>query len=432
MAIISTIFIGYSLVYHKIHKSKGMKFLFNAPCYEPAYRQGGPLHSVSSLAKGLVRRGHEVVVSAPNLDLGEYLNVDLGRDYDFGGVRVRFFNAGPSLLQRTGIPYFSRASVYALDPSYKAWLEAEATDADVLHSHLTFIPENSIVSKYAINNNKVYFYSQRGNLDPIRLDIGRWKKLAYIYLKEQFIMRRADALLGLTKYEVRTFRRFAPNTRVEVVPNGISDGFAKTALVDIHPPIDSVISKFGDLPVFFWMSRIHQTKGADVFVDAAISALNSGAKFHAVVSGPDEVGLEDELKGRVQKAKLEEYIHFTGAVSGNNRLALLKRADSFVLPTVSEGLSMVILEALACGCAILTSPGAHFDEIETAGAGRIIARESSEYADAMTRYSLLSREGLASIAEKGIDLVRTRYTWESIVDHYLKLATELVEAKKKI
>jgi poly(glycerol-phosphate) alpha-glucosyltransferase len=129
---------------------------------------------------------------------------------------------------------------------------------------------------------------------------------------------------------------------------------------------------------------------------------------------------------------MQEYIHFVGPVAGDDRLSLLQRADSFVLPTISEGFSMVILEALASGCAVLTSPGAYFDEIEQSGAGRIIARESGAYADAIASYALLSREGLERIAEKGVALVRARYTWESIVDDYLQLATELVESKKSI
>jgi len=406
-----------------------MKFLFNAPCYKPAYKQGGPLHSVSSLAEGLVQAGHEVVVSAPNLDLGEHLDVDLGRDYDFGGVRVRFFNAAPTVLQRTGIPYFARAGVYAVDPAYEAWLEVEAAEADVLHSHLTFIPENAPVSKYAIKHNKVYFYSQRGNLDPVRLEMGRWKKLAFIYLREQLIMRRADALLGLTRHEIKTFKRFAPRTRVEVIPNGISAHFSGTPAVDVSPSITSILSQVEDLPVFFWMSRIHQTKGADVFVDAAILALNSGAKFHAVVSGPDEAGLEDDLKGRVRGAKLGEYIHFTGPVSGDNRLALLKRADCFALPTVSEGLSMVILEAMACGCAILTSPGAYFDEIEVAGAGRILDRTVSAFSSAIEEYSSLGRAGLETIGVRGVDLIQSGYTWDSIVTDYVDLSKQIIKMK---
>jgi len=432
VAIISTIFIGYSLVYHRIHNSKGMKFLFNTSCYKPAYKQGGPLHSVSSLAEGLVRKGHEVLVSAPNLDLGEPLDVDLNRDHEFDGVRVRFFNAAPTLLQKTGIPYFSKASVYGVDPNYREWLEMEGANTDVLHSHLTFTPENYLVSLYAERNNKTYFYNQRGNLDPVRLELGKWKKRAFIYLRERGIMRRADALLGLTKHEISTFHRFAPETRVEVIPNGVASDFGLQQAVDARPQIQGTLDLCGDAPVFFWMSRIHQTKGVDVFVDAVIRALQSGAEFHAIVAGPDEAGLEADLRQKVASSGMQEYIHFVGPVAGDDRLSLLQRADSFVLPTISEGFSMVILEALASGCAVLTSPGAYFDEIEKSGAGRIIVSESGAYTDAITSYAILGREGLARIAEKGVALVRARYTWESIVDDYLQLATELVESKKSI
>jgi glycosyltransferase involved in cell wall biosynthesis len=408
-----------------------MKFLFNTSCYKPAYKQGGPLHSVSSLAEGLVKKGHEVIVSAPNLDLGERLDVDLNRDYIIDGVRVRFFNAEPTFLQKTGIPYFAKASVYGVDPNYRDWLEIEGANADVLHSHLTFTPENYLVSRYAEQNNKIYFYNQRGNLDPVRLEIGKWKKMAFILLRERGIMRRADALLGLTSHEISTFGRFAPNNRVEVIPNGIASDFADREPDVVRPEIQAILDTCGEDPVFFWMSRIHHTKGADIFVDAVVQALQTGVQFHAIIAGPDEVGLELELKNKVMSAGLQERIHFSGPVAGDDRLALLKRADSFVLPTISEGFSMVILEALASGCAVLTSPGAYFDEIEESGSGRILARSVEAYVSAIAEYAKLGTEGIRAISERGVALVNSRYTWDSIVEDYLKLAQELVETKEK-
>jgi len=39
-----------------------MNFLFNTSAYKPAFKQGGPLHSVSALAEEIVRRGHQVWV----------------------------------------------------------------------------------------------------------------------------------------------------------------------------------------------------------------------------------------------------------------------------------------------------------------------------------------------------------------------------------
>ena len=105
------------------------------------------------------------------------------------------------------------------------------------------------------------------------------------------------------------------------------------------------------------------------------------------MAGPDEAGLLPELITKVQAAGLENRFHYVGVLVGDDKLALLRRSDCFVLPTLAEGMSMVLLEAMAAGCAVLTTPGANFREIAHAGAGEILPRSTEAFADAMTRLS---------------------------------------------
>jgi hypothetical protein len=96
-----------------------MRFLFNTVCYKPAKAGGGPIHSVSSLAEELVRRGHDVTVVASNLDIPGRLAVDTERDYAIDGVKVRYFKARPTVLQHW-TTMFTKAGVYPLEPEFGA------------------------------------------------------------------------------------------------------------------------------------------------------------------------------------------------------------------------------------------------------------------------------------------------------------------------
>jgi len=53
----------------------------------PAYRLGGPIHSVSSAAESLVRKGHDVIVFATNSNLDE--DLDVATDQTHQGERCR-------------------------------------------------------------------------------------------------------------------------------------------------------------------------------------------------------------------------------------------------------------------------------------------------------------------------------------------------------
>lgn len=406
-----------------------MHFLFNTSTYKPAYKEGGPIHSVSSLAEELVKRGHHVTVMAPNLDLGEKMDIDTEKLHCINGVDVKFFDTSPSLMQRSRLPYLSKARTYRIDKSFIPWLESIGPSVDVFDSHITYLPANHSISRYAKKHKKVYFYHQRGNLDPIRLRIGLLKKYVFLYFREIPIMKRADVLIGLTPYEEMSFRRLIPNARTVCIPNGISFNEVSEDNVEVCSSIATLTELFGNKPVFYWMSRIHETKGAKIFVEAVIQAMENGNDFHAVISGPDELGLEKSLKNIVNQAELGNFIHFTGPVKGAEKLALLNRSDVFVLPTISEGFSMVLLEALFCRCAVLTTSGAYFDEIESAGAGSIINRDVDAFAQAIQDCCRLGRKALAAKGKMGRALVEDKYTWNKIGDAYFGLAEELVNSK---
>ena len=58
-----------------------MKILHIVPSYLPAYGYGGPIQSVHSLNKWLVKKGADVTVYTTNINGRETLDVPLGRRY---------------------------------------------------------------------------------------------------------------------------------------------------------------------------------------------------------------------------------------------------------------------------------------------------------------------------------------------------------------
>ena len=81
---------------------------------------------------------------------------------------------------------------------------------------------------------------------------------------------------------------------------------------------------------------------------------------------------------------------------------------------------MAILEALAHKTAVLISPRCFFPEVETAGAGHIVAPPTDELEKALN--VLLARPAdLAEMGRAGYELVANKYSWQSV-------AVQLLEA----
>ena len=282
-----------------------MRFLFNVHGYKPAYRVGGPIHSVAALAEGLVAAGHSVFVATSNWDGTTTLDVDPEKVYDRDGVQVRYFSGRRTWLQRTKVPYFSKSSFFKFDPCFRCWLAEQGRNFDVFHTHITYLSSTPSFSRAAVEMGKVYLFHQRGNLDPVRLRYRGLKKRCYVKFVEVPAMRRADVLVALTDYEVSTYRALGLSNRVVVLPNGVDSDRTSQQNADCNAALSKFVSSLEDTPLFLFMGRLHPIKGVDLFVQAFVQFALACKCGVGVVAGPDDSGLADVLQGVIRAAGLD-------------------------------------------------------------------------------------------------------------------------------
>ncbi len=79
------------------------------------------------------------------------------------------------------------------------------------------------------------------------------------------------------------------------------------------------------------------------------------------------------FENTVKKMRLEQLVVFHGWVSGNKKKELLLNSDVFVLPSYAEGLPMAILEAMAYGLVIVSTPVGAIPEVVSLDSGYLIA-----------------------------------------------------------
>jgi len=155
----------------------------------------------------------------------------------------------------------------------------------------------------------------------------------------------SDAVLVLSSEEQRQWQAFRPAGRIRLVRN------------PLPPPPDPAASRdrfgiaAGD-PIVLFVGRLIAAKG----ILDLLAVLAAGApRFHLLVVG--EGPLEAEIRRRAAAAGVGARLTLTGYLEGAELQAAYAIADLFVLPTAhSEGLPLVILEAMAAGLAIVTTP----------------------------------------------------------------------------
>ena len=390
-----------------------MHILYVAHGYKPAYRLGGPVWSISALAEGMVGRGHQVTVFAPNGNVDEDLDVPTDRTVCVDGVSVRYFRREePFKRYLPGLKYLSQSVGFMYTPDLLPALRPALPSIDIVHTQMPFVYPTQAAARVAIAQHIPLFYSQRGVFDPARLRFRGLKKSIYIRFVELPIMGRATGLVALTPEEVRSFEAFGVKTPIHLVPNGVDvrrfrrsaapGPLARLGISDVHK-------------VILFMARLHELKGPDVAVDAFIAIAQRYPDAVLVLAGNQEQNLLPGLRARIADANLTNRFIVPGMVTGDGKLDLLARADLFVLPSVGEGLSMAILEALASGTPAIISRACNLPIVAEAGAGAVVERNAAAFADALSRF-LGDRAMLERAGEQAYVLARDHFGWGPILD----------------
>lgn len=402
-----------------------MHILYVAHGYKPAYRLGGPVWSISALAEGMAARGHRVTVFVPNGNVDEDLDVPTDRPVTVDGVTVRYFRREePFRRYVPWLKYLSQSIGFLYTPDLVPEMKAILASVDVVHTQMPFVYPTQAAGRLAIAQGRPLFYSQRGVFDPARLRFRAWKKSLYLRLVERPIMRRATGLIALTEEEIASFRAFGLTTPVHLVPNGIDvtrfrrkSEAASLASLEISD----------DQQVILFLGRIHETKGPDVLVDAFVRLAEQHPKAVLVLAGHDEQGLLSALRAKIDAAGLGHRLRCPGMVTGEMKLDLLARADLFVLPSIGEGLSMAILEALASGTPVVISQECNLPVVERAAAGAVVNRDAAAVAEGISRF--LSNPALLTDAgQRAFVLARDEFGWPPILDRLERIYSNATPA----
>lgn len=339
-------------------------------------RAGGLFHSVRRLAQLLAQR--------PALEVSIVGLADADTASDLGAWRP----LSPRALRVTGPAALGWA------PDLPRTLSELAPD--LTHAQGLWMYPSLACLRHRRRAKIPHLITPRGMLDPWALSNSRWKKRLAGSLYEWAHLREADCLHALALPEAAAFRQLGLRNPICVIPNGID-------LPDGEPSLPPPPWADGRKTLLF-LGRIHPKKGLPALLDAWRSFRH--AEWKLVIAGWDQIGHEDELKKAVPTAS----VHFAGPLFGGEKASALAHADAFILPSLSEGLPMAILEAWSCSKPVLMTPACNLPEGFAAGA----AIEIQSLPQALDQLAAMSAHDRALMGRRGRDLVESRFRWDQI------------------
>jgi len=216
----------------------------------------------------------------------------------------------------------------------------------VFHLHGGFLPDLHAAARTIGRCGHTFVFSPHGAYLSRALRKRRWLKALVLRLFERPLLRRAARVQTLAPTEARDTARQVRADRIVVIPNG-------QALLP-HQPHSTDLTHLG--PVFGFCGRIDvHTKGLDLLLEGFARHVKLGGRgsLHVIGAGNGQAQLET----LASQLGIAARIHFLGPHFGDEKLALLREVDVFVLTSRHEGMPMSALEAAALGRPLLVSPG---------------------------------------------------------------------------
>lgn len=134
-------------------------------------------------------------------------------------------------------------------------------------------------------------------------------------------------------------------------------GIDLAALPEANPHTDGVPAKF------ICVGRLSPEKGHHGLLGALATVASGGAEFQLIIVGDGP--MRQDIRLRASELGLLDRIRFTGALSEAETLAEIAAADVLVLPSLMEGLPVVLIEAMAMRRPVIASRVAGIPELST-------------------------------------------------------------------
>ncbi len=229
------------------------------------------------------------------------------------------------------------------------------------------------------------------------------------------LIKSADLVIALTKDMKNVMLKFY-NKPMHILPNGYDANVFKNLYKDTLRK--DLLFKDDEIIIIF-VGRLVKIKGINYLIESMKYVHGVYPKSRLIIIG--EGGERANLERLVKSSRLTDCVTFMGKISNENVPRHLVAADIFVLPSLSEGLPVVLLEAMAAGLPIIATDVRGIKEIIVDTRNGFLVEPKSPQAIAEKLSLLIESDGLSTrISEFNLYDVK-KYSWESIVLSLVKM-----------
>ena len=304
-------------------------------CYEYPPLGGGTGNAVSFFSNELSRQGTDVTIVTSGFK---------------GLLKEEKTESGVRILRLPVIRrYLYRCSVwemvtYILSSCIASSRLRKKIQPDVCIAFLG-IPSGPPAVLMRIFFNIPYLIFTRGQDVPgfLEEEIGFFHKILKPFTR--YMWRKASSVIANSSGMAKMMQKTLPEKKFPVIPNGVD--------TDLFYP-NKVLQKRNETIRFLFTGRVVAQKGLIYLIEACRLLRDSGGTnftLDIIGDGPERVLLES----KATEYNLHSIVTFKPWVDKQEMPAVYRQYDSFILPSLYEGMSNCLLEAMASGLAVIAT-----------------------------------------------------------------------------
>ena len=375
-----------------------------------------------STTEALRRRGHQV----------SFIHFDTPATALAGGPGLRRQELERSATARAAaaaaedpevaLPYLVKSQVYTI-PSPGAQRELreslERLQPDLVHASLTLSPLDFRLPDLCqqLGLPLVATFHPAFDAGLRNLSAGTQQLTYQLYAPS---LARFDRVIVFSELQAELLERLGVRReRLAVIPNGVDPALWCPSPTPASLELQDLRRRFAGRRVFLYLGRITTEKNVEALLRAWRLVRPEGCLLVIVGDGP--------LRNSLQAAGEDDVLWWGYEPSQARRVALLQLAEVFLLPSLVEGLSLALLEAMACGTACVATDAGADGEVLEGGAGIVISTQGVT-TQLRTLLPVLRDQPVLSVelGRRARQRVMERYTLERNIDALERLYGELM------
>jgi len=376
--------------------------------------------------KLLKKRGYEVAIATT--DGNPFRDQESFKKYS--KTIEKFSNSNDDFVMINDIPVFSvhcissHFGMYSFNASKVA--KKIVKNFDIIHVYSWYHHIGIEFFKVAKKYNIPLVFTAMATLQSDAQSFYKTQKSIINLFFTKKIIDYASVLHSVGRSEIESYIQYGgKKEKIIQIENGVDlKDFELTNPSDILKKIN-ILNK----PYILFLGRIHPKKGLELLLTSFNELSHTNDKIYLVIAGYGKSDYVQKVKKIVQDLDLSNKVKFTGLVSHDEKLTLLKSAKLFSLISKSDIHPVAVQEALTMGIPVVISQESDYPEVEEYNAGILVNLDFKEIARVFKE--LLSDEDKLKIfSNNAKKLIKENFLVEDQIKKFEIIYNEILSKNK--